>query len=42
MGKYEKRTLLDALKIYFQWFLALGFLYLISNKLNGVNINSLA
>ena len=39
--KYEKLTLLDALKIHFQRFFALSFFYLISNELNGVNINSL-
>ena len=39
--KYEKLTLLDALKIHFQRFFELRFLHLISNELTGVNINSL-
>ena len=49
LGKYEKLTVLDALKIHFQRFFALSwvfciklnFLHLISNGLNEVNINSL-
>ena len=40
IGKSEKLTFLDGPKIHFQWFFALSFLHLISNKLNGVNINS--
>ena len=50
--KYEKLTLLDALKIHFQRFFALmidkfsiifalSYLHLVSNGLHEVNINSL-
>ena len=39
--KYEKLSLLDTLKIHFQRFFTLFFLHLVSNELNGVNINSL-
>ena len=41
LEKYEKLTLLDALKILIQRFSALSFLHLISNGLNEVSINSL-
>ena len=41
MGKYEKLNLLDTLKIHFLGFSVLSFLYLISNGLNRVNIDSL-
>ena len=37
--KCEKLTLVDALKIHFQRFLALSFLNLISNELIRANIN---
>ena len=38
LGKYQKLTVLDAIKIHFQ---RLSSLQLISNGLNGVNINLL-
>ena len=41
LGKFEKLTLLDALKLHFQTFFALSFLHLTSMDLNGVNINAL-
>ena len=41
LGKFEKLTLLDALKLHFQTFFALRFLHLTSMDLSGVNINSL-
>ena len=40
LEKYGKLTLVEALK-NFQRFFVLSFLHLISNGLNGVNINSL-
>ena len=40
-GKYEKLTLLDALKNISRVFFALGFMHLVSNGLNEVNSNSL-
>ena len=39
LGKYQKPTLLDVLKIHFQRFFALSFLHLMSNGLNGVDIS---
>ena len=39
LGKYEKLTLLDVLKIHFQRFFGLSFLHLTSNGPNGVNRN---
>ena len=39
LGKYQKLTLLDLLKIHFERFFRLSSLQLISNGLNGVNIN---
>ena len=42
LGKYEKRTLLDARKNTSICFFGQGFfMHLISNGLDGVNINSL-
>ena len=41
LGKYQKPTLLDALKIHFQRVFALSFLHLMSNGLNGVDISLL-
>ena len=41
LWKYENLTLLDAVKIHFQRPSALIILHLISNRLNGININSL-
>ena len=41
LRKYEKPTLLDAVKIHFQRFFALSFLHLISNGVSGVNVTSL-
>ena len=38
--KYEKLTPIDALKIRCQRVFALCFLHLVSDRLNGVNINS--
>ena len=39
LGKYEKLTVLNPLKIHFQRFFALSFFHLISNGLNRVNSN---
>ena len=39
LGKYEKLTVLDPLKIHFQRFFTLSFFHLISNELNRVNSN---
>ena len=41
LGKYQKLTLLDTVKIHFQRFFRLSSLQLISNGLNGANINLL-
>ena len=42
LGKYEKHTLLDALKTHLEVFnIKFNFLHLISNGLDGVNNNSL-